>query len=1040
MGCGASGAKPRDTALVEAGYPTASSSSGKLTKEQWLSIRSDALGVYGPCDDFSDGAWWWGHPNGGKATEEPEQCGSVFRLSTEVLPDYYRDVIRLKHCQSQMDYEAWTKPNARCPFFGGTTYLSHADVEDRLKQCPFLLAQGKVERRNELGYLQLDKDAFPLIGTIGLGASAELHQKVRPWVDYYVRRLPGRAGMLQEVHAFLKGRSEIDFGSDTYIWWYQVLWRRMLVLQLSWDEATKFHEFCQSWLVAGVLSFEGHSIAELMFGMDDVQKQQAEYRDMVKGKLEKDVPEGDRDLVAQALLELMAFAGGLSVPGTITSAVACLYREEFTPMAITEENVEAFVWEVTRLFPQVAGFPYWQDDHRHILYLCGALRDPDAFGAHAHQFTLKDLELYKKKHVGFAQPAMTGDADSRGCPGMDSALACIQAFVLAISTWAPEGERIDSIWQPENPIEPAVKPSWWKRFILKRLRGQDRSYIEELMDEQYTGQAEIAMLTPVDIEKMLHRVDHDRDHSPDVIKEMDYGIQLLFNMSKLLWVDFSDIKHIEAPVHPALGQFTDDNSTVIMGGVRLAHEDEQWAGFNVLQEMGLKVINRLNAMEGDDLPERLLVRTPQQRQESIAMVQLAFTKKSGDGTYLPLTKDPWDDLTSDAAQGLFATYGMAQIFLSSNTNDDRSELGEFMVASEVLSVIPVRDAFEGLGATAYFKRAGDGGLEITAIDWKYGNSLVKPGDQDWEHAKFIWRSSVGTYTTAVNHLAWTHWISSNGVAASLREALNSEHPVRRLLHAHYFQTAQINFSSMLTLYPENAFLHRMSCFTYEGLTAVFDHAEKAYKYQTWPQMYEASDLPVDVKDKMPMYQDGMPLWNALHEFHAKYVDLYYADDAAVQADAELKEYWKFKSAPPLARTMPQLTKKTLTEQITQAVFDVSAHHELVGSVCQYVTDPSGISLQVRKGMDMADMQQTIAACSLAASTGSPMPMLMDDWSFLLDLGSHVKVNKFGDVKILFDSLMTRLKEVSSEIQERNKTRPHQCSQFDPQFLECSVSL
>jgi len=139
--------------------------------------------------------------------------------------------------------------------------------------------------------------------------------------------------------------------------------------------------------------------------------------------------------------------------------------------------------------------------------------------------------------------------------------------------------------------------------------------------------------------------------------------------------------------------------------------------------------------------------------------------------------------------------------------------------------------------------------------------------------------------------------------------------------------------------------------------------------------------------------------------------------------------------------LPPLTKASLAEQITQAVFDVTAYHELVGSTCQYVTDPSGMALQVRPGLEMADAQQLVNMCSLVASTGSPMPRYLDDWTRLLDLGPKSPMkNRFDDAKTLWSRLVDSLHAVSDQIALRNKTREHPCRQFDPQFLECSVSL
>lgn len=289
-------------------------------------------------------------------------------------------------------------------------------------------------------------------------------------------------------------------------------------------------------------------------------------------------------------------------------------------------------------------------------------------------------------------------------------------------------------------------------------------------------------------------------------------------------------------------------------------------------------------------------------------------------------------------------------------------------------------------------------------------------------------------------LAWTHWIVSNAVASSVREALGPQHPIRRVLHVNIYNTASINYTSYWTLYPKNGFLHHMCPFTYEGLESVFKSACDQYAFKTWPQVFAELDMPEDVKGSLPIFEDGLPVWNALHEFYAGYVDLYYASDQAVQADEELQAYWRFQCVPPYAKHMLPLSKAALAEQLTQAVFDVTAFHELVGHVVGLVSDPRGCFMQMRPGANMADQQHLVQVLALAASTGSPMPRFLDDWSWLLDLGRNAPQNHFNEAKALWVKLRDRLLELSSEIQRRNAGRPQHFCQFDPQHFETSVSL
>jgi len=200
-----------------------------------------------------------------------------------------------------------------------------------------------------------------------------------------------------------------------------------------------------------------------------------------------------------------------------------------------------------------------------------------------------------------------------------------------------------------------------------------------------------------------------------------------------------------------------------------------------------------------------------------------------------------------------------------------------------------------------------------------------------------------------------------------------------------------------------------------------------------------------VKSKLPIFEDGLDVWHVLHAWFSGYIDLFYGNDDDVKNDAELQQYWKFRNVPQYAKAMPALSKTALVNQITRAVFDVTAMHEFVGNVVSYTTDPAGAALQVRPSLNMADLQQFVQVNSLVAGTGMPMPMLVPsgqagdlDWFQLLDPPSEISPM----VEQLYKKLMDDLRTVSNTVRARNAsgTREHPFSEMDPLTLERSLSL
>jgi len=394
---------------------------------------------------------------------------------------------------------------------------------------------------------------------------------------------------------------------------------------------------------------------------------------------------------------------------------------------------------------------------------------------------------------------------------------------------------------------------------------------------------------------------------------------------------------------------------------------------------------------------------------------------------------------------------MGQLYLRQNKEPDLAEYGDVLCDVSAIGDFEVRPAFERLGAAAVFDTSRGKQWTLTAIRWVHKGVVVKPGDDEWEHAKWVWRCSLITHLTAVHHLMWTHWIMSNSFSSSIRECLSPAHPIRRALQVHSYNTPKINHNSVLSLYPECGMLHRMSPFTYSALVDVFDQAASMYKFRSWGEFCKEMDLPNEVKEKLPMFEDGLEYWDALFEFYSGYVGVYYESDADVQKDQELQHYWAFTCVPQYAKSVPTLSKAALIKQMTQAVFDVTALHKFVGDVVVYTTDPAGAAMQVRAGLDMCDLQQFVQVNSLVAGTGTPMPMFVasgqegdEEWLSNLNLTEEAgqEPAAYAEVKKLHGSLMARLKQVSANVKKRNKSgqRERQFCQMDPMLLERSVSL
>jgi len=465
------------------------------SEEGGCELEEDAVdGTDGVCQ-----AWFWGHAN--SSQEPPPAVPAHVSLLTQPLRlansgKYDQDFAEYAMCPHFLDKQAQNAaPGQGCPFLGGQAFLRHDDVQQRLAQVPGEHVAGTITRKNELGYLILTDAAFLKAdgkpgGTLSLGNSVEDHRIQRQWIEKLLdpRKLPSREQWKDKVREFLEEKRshpnpeqrKFKFQSAVSTWWQRMLFKVILNADLTEKEAKEFVKFQKEWLVCSLLPGPKQFLDSVL-GMEGFLKLQQQMCEKVQAKLPADVPEEHRSLVARGILEMFVFAGGLSIPQTIHCSACVLFTRKVLPspadkpFVLDESNVEAFVYEVTRLFPAVQGFCYWRGDTREILSLNAALRDPAVWGPDANCFKLRPVELYRKNHVGFAQPAKSaaGTFDSKACPGYNLSLDVVQAFMLVLAERQPQLEhngpsKMNIFWSPVHPPKPAGdSDGWWKDFTLQ---------------------------------------------------------------------------------------------------------------------------------------------------------------------------------------------------------------------------------------------------------------------------------------------------------------------------------------------------------------------------------------------------------------------------------------------------------------------------------------------------------------------------------------------------------------------------------------------
>jgi len=144
-----------------------------------------------------------------------------------------------------------------------------------------------------------------------------------------------------------------------------------------------------------------------------------------------------------------------------------------------------------------------------------------------------------------------------------------------------------------------------------------------------------------------------------------------------------------------------------------------------------------------------------------------------------------------------------------------------------------------------------------------------------------------------------------------------------------------------------------------------------------------------------------------------------------------------KSSTATARELvpPRLAAQALVGLLTGFIFHVTAGHKHVGAAFENVKDPRYMGGKIRPGAEMADVQASVQAMSIALVTGFQQPLLMDDWTHLI-----LHDNRYNETRHVLDSFQQELAALSERVDELNTLRRFKVNAFNPRIVASSVSI
>lgn len=318
------------------------------------------------------------------------------------------------------------------------------------------------------------------------------------------------------------------------------------------------------------------------------------------------------------------------------------------------------------------------------------------------------------------------------------------------------------------------------------------------------------------------------------------------------------------------------------------------------------------------------------------------------------------------------------------------------------------------------------------------NPIFTPDDDyNWLIAKTIVGIADGNHHEAVAHLGRTHLFVEPFVIATHRQ-LASNHPLNHLLLPHFEGTLAINRMARGHLVNEGGPVDRLFGGTLKSTVGLTLNSVRTLPFNDAMLPRRLKNQGLDDPSILPHYpyrDDALLLWEAIHQWVADYLALYYRTDADLQQDSELAGWFAELVAPEGGGVVglqfygrpPSLSY--LADVLTMIIFTCSVQHAAV-NFPQYDLMSFAPSMPLaayapaptkKKGATLADY--------LAMLPDRETAVLQAQLGYMLGSLRYTTLGHYGNrhfpdprVRQPLESFEKRLWYIGKTIEERNKSR------------------
>ncbi|BAY23637.1 lipoxygenase-like protein [Calothrix sp. NIES-2100] len=312
------------------------------------------------------------------------------------------------------------------------------------------------------------------------------------------------------------------------------------------------------------------------------------------------------------------------------------------------------------------------------------------------------------------------------------------------------------------------------------------------------------------------------------------------------------------------------------------------------------------------------------------------------------------------------------------------------------------------------------------------------GKYTWLFAKTIVQIADANFHEPVTHLARTHLFVGAFVMATYRQ-LPGTHPLSLLLRPHFVGTLAINDAAQRILIARGGGVDRLLSSTIDNSRVLAVKGLQSYGFNgaMLPKQFEQRG--VGDRNLLPVYpyrDDALLVWDAIHQWVADYLKLYYPTDKEIQNDAALQSWAAEVQAYEGGRISEFgedgriQTREYLVDAVTLIIFTASAQHAAVNFPQKDLMGYAG-STPLAGYLPASTLQGEVTEEDYF-NLLSPLDQSQRQYNLLALLGS-VYFNKLGEypqgyftdarVKPFLQGFQENLQQVENTINQRNLNRP-----------------